>query len=63
MIGGRVIQIDTESPVKLWVCNAREGEACVHVEDDRSVGRPELGEEVWWQSGRVMFGGPDPKHG
>lgn len=63
MIGGRVIQIDMGPPIKLWVYSPGEGELCVHAEDDRGVGLPALGEEIWWQCGRIMFGGPDPKHG
>lgn len=63
MVGGRVIQIDPGDPVKLWVCQPGEGEMCVHARDDRGVGLPSLGEEIWWQAGRIMFGGPDPKHG
>ena len=62
MIGGRIIQIEAGPPVKLWVYSPEEGELCVHAEDDRGVGMPGLGEEIWWQSGRIMFGGPDPKH-
>ena len=63
MIGGRVIQIDQGDPVKLWVYQPGAGEMCVHAQDDLGVGLPALGEEIWWQAGLIMFGGPDPKHG
>lgn len=65
MIGGRAIEIDRDrkGDVRLWVYQPGEGEACVHAEDDMGAGLPSLGQEVWWQAGRIYFGGPDPKHG
>lgn len=55
MVGGTIIDIThANGAVKLWVCSD-EGEACVHVEDDRGIGLPHMGEIVWWQGGRVFF--------
>lgn len=59
MVGGNVLQIDSAGPaeVKLWVCNPKEGEGCVHVDPASGARLPRLGEEVWWQAGRVYFDG------
>ena len=63
MIGGMVIQSDaTEGATRLWVMDRNGDELCVHARD-KGEGLPGLGEECWWQSGEIMFGGPDRKHG
>lgn len=59
MIGGWVIEITSD---RLWCVNGSD-ELAVHFENDRDVRLPELGEEIWWQAGRIYYGGPDPKHG
>ena len=59
MIGGWVIE-RTED--RLWCVNGSD-ELAVHFENDRNVRLPKLGEEIWWQAGRIYYGGPDPKHG
>ncbi|MDG4650138.1 hypothetical protein P6F26_16945 [Roseibacterium sp. SDUM158017] len=64
MIGGRVIEIRHEGNcVRIWVYNPKESEMCVHADPDSGPRLPRMQEEVWWQSGRIYFGGPDPKRG
>jgi len=74
MIGGKVIEVaafppeaqDSLATHRIWVvgtgCEAGD-ELAFNVENDRGVRFPQVGETVWRQSGRVFFGGPDPKHG
>ena len=59
MIGGWVIEVTSD---RIWCINGND-ELAVHFENDRNVRLPELAEEIWWQAGRIYYGGPDPKHG
>lgn len=57
-VGGRIIQIREVRPgvSALWVLDVQKGyetETCVHVETETEM--PALGENVWWQSGKVMW--------
>jgi len=53
MIGGKVLQIDGSDPHKFWVTSAGEGEACVHATIPSDQRAPEIGESLWWQSGKI----------
>lgn len=59
-VGGRIIEIKTVSDTEtaLWVLdvsrdNCGETETCVHVETAPAM--PLLGDEIWWQSGKVYW--------
>jgi len=66
-VGGRLIEVlpmrleDGTSVVRLWVVDRSHGspgmgdETCVYAEPQESM--PAIGDEIWWQSGRVMFDG------
>ncbi|WP_306127948.1 hypothetical protein [Roseovarius sp. MMSF_3350] len=58
MVGGRVIEIAkvAEGKWRIWCVNGSD-ECAVFVEPDDAVGMPELGEEIWWQCGKVYFDG------
>jgi hypothetical protein len=63
MVGGRVIEVfpmtmgcslGAQEVVRLWVMDTKTAdELCVYVRPASIL--PEVGEEVWWQSGQVMF--------
>lgn len=65
MIGGRLIEMSKVGPgIRLWVTGSgRDGdserfdECCVHVEDGPEVRSLKLGEEIWWQAGKVYARG------
>ena len=68
MIGGKVIEIAARADgnSRLWVVGIHGDEPrelWVTVQNDTGVRMPNLGETVWWQSGRVYYGGPDRAHG
>ncbi len=64
-VGGRLIEIlpmraeDGDEVVRLWVVDRPRSscgvgdETCVYVEPQAAM--PSLGEEVWWQCGKVYF--------
>lgn len=59
-VGGRIIDIRAVSPTEtaLWVLdvsrsNSGETETCVHVETAPAM--PLIGDEIWWQSGKVYW--------
>ncbi|APX88627.1 hypothetical protein BV394_01865 [Brevirhabdus pacifica] len=60
MVGGKIIEImpigktpEGRSVSRLW-CVDRSGDECaVHVEDAPAM--PLLGDEVWWQAGKVYW--------
>jgi hypothetical protein len=64
-VGGRLIEIQPmtvrtdfdaqREVVRLWCVDRAGTEACVYVEPAEAM--PKLGEEVWWQGGKVMFDG------
>ena len=59
MVGGRLIQIAMLSPAaanfwRLWCVNGTD-ELAVNVRLRDGDPLPELGDEIWWQSGRVYF--------
>jgi hypothetical protein len=60
MIGGKIIEVRQD---RLWVVDRHGQEMCVNIENDAGVRLPRLGESVWWQSGRVFYGGPDKARG
>lgn len=69
-VGGRLIEIQpmtvlTDSGkrrevVRLWAVDRGGDETCVYVEPGSPV-MPKLGDEVWWQAGKVFFD-KDLKH-
>lgn len=74
MIGGKVIEVaefpdharDSMATHRLWVVGTgceSGSELAVNVHNDHGVRLPNVGETVWWQGGRVLFGGHDPSHG
>lgn len=60
-VGGRLIEIlpvrldDGTEAVRLWAVDRNGDETCVHAEPQATM--PKLGDEVWWQAGRIMFDG------
>lgn len=60
-VGGRIIEIqpmhtDSGKPViRLWVVDRHDTETCVYAEPFERRDGPFLGDEVWWQSGRIYF--------
>ena len=74
MIGGKVIEVaefpeharDSQATHRFWVMGIHGDEPhelAVHAHNNRGVRLPEIGETIWWQCGRIRFGGPDPKNG
>ena len=65
MVGGRIIEIrpmqivagaypgKPTDVVRLWVHNDPDDECAVFAEPADIM--PRLGEEIWWQSGRIYF--------
>lgn len=63
MIGGKVIEITDQ---RIWCIGTgcEEGdELAVFYENDQGVRLPALGETVWWQCGRIYYGGHDRNSG
>jgi hypothetical protein len=70
-VGGRLIEIlpmrleDGRDVLRLWVVDCPHGapgfndETCVYVEPQESL--PAIGDQVWWQAGRIYFDG-DRQH-
>ncbi len=61
MVGGRVIEIapaqfNTISIVRIWVISTARNsyDECI-VYAERGEVMPKLGDEIWWQSGRIYF--------
>lgn len=60
-IGGRVIQIkemttrDGVHVNRLWCVDRNGTETCVFAEWRPELESPQLGENVWWQAGLIMF--------
>ncbi len=54
MVGGRIIQIEEKRPgvTQLWCVNG--GDECA-VDVETAPAMPLLGDEVWWQSGKVYW--------
>ena len=56
-----MVQTDQDNPsfhrdvVRLWCCDRNGDETCVYVEPFDLAKGPQLGDEVWWQSGKVFF--------
>lgn len=62
MVGGKIIEIvpisataDGIAVSRLWCVDSNGDECAVHVEDAPAM--PLLGDEVWWQSGKVYWDG------
>lgn len=65
MVGGRIIEIQPmriiagpypgklTDVVRLWVHNDPDDELAVYAEPAEIM--PVLGDEIWWQSGRIYF--------
>ena len=54
MVGGWIIDIwHGRQKVRLWCVDRHGDELCVYVEPFEDG--PGLGDEIWWQCGRVMF--------
>jgi len=55
MVGGRIIEKShwPNFKVKLWCVDSNDDECAVMVEEAPLM--PELGQEIWWQSGKVYF--------
>ena len=70
-VGGKLIEWvelpddarDSLATHRAWVMDDDGTECCVELHNDQGVREPQLGEVLWWQSGRAFFGGPDPKRG
>lgn len=61
MIGGRVIAIERDMGIaRLWVVDRRTGDDCI-VMADTSEEVPTIGDDVWWQAGRIYWGPDDKK--
>lgn len=60
-VGGRVIEIahhkleDGMPVMRLWVVDRDGTETCVYSHQAPPEGLPHIGEEVWWQAGRIYF--------
>ena len=66
-VGGHIIEIQpmvitagshpgVPTPVKRLWCMDRSGdETCVYAEDYGAGDGPVVGDEVWWQAGRIFF--------
>lgn len=56
MVGGKIIEIrhDRADKVRLW-CMDRDGDECAVYVKPGADGLPNLGDEIWWQSGKVYF--------
>lgn len=58
-VGGRLIEIlpmtldDGDSVIRLWVVDRQGDETCVYSEPQDVM--PELGDDIWWQCGRIYF--------
>lgn len=55
MVGGKVIEITGN---RIWVVGIgpdEPHELAVFYENDLNCKLPVLGEEIWWQSGRIYF--------
>lgn len=57
-VGGRIIEsravtLDDVTLVRLWVCDRNGDEVAVFAEQSSDM--PKLGDEIWWQSGKIMF--------
>ena len=63
MVGGRLIEISYlgDCIVRLWCVGSQSGElfdeCCVHAEVPYDGVMPALGDEIWWQSGKIYFDG------
>jgi hypothetical protein len=65
MVGGRIIEIrpmrimagtypgKLTDVVRLWVRNEPDDECAVYAEPANCM--PKLGDEIWWQAGRIFF--------
>jgi len=55
MVGGWIIQIAQMKPgvSELWCVDIHGTETAVRVKTEADM--PSVGDEVWWQSGRVFF--------
>jgi len=55
MVGGWIIQIAQIKPgvTELWCVDRRGDETAVKVKTQADM--PSVGDEVWWQSGKVYF--------
>ena len=55
MVGGWIIQIQQVAPgvSELWCVDRHGNETAVKVQIEFDM--PSVGDEVWWQSGRVYF--------
>mgnify|MGYP001812776850 CR=1 FL=1 len=59
MIGGKVIEITDR---RIWCVGigSDDGDECaVFYENDHKARLPALGEEIWWQAGRIYYGPRD----
>lgn len=60
-VGGRLIEIRPmrheggDDVLRLWVVDRQGDETYVYAAPQDSV--PKLGDEVWWQAGRIIFDG------
>ncbi len=56
-VGGWIIQSEDKSKyvTELWVVDRDGTETCVAVETDLHM--PQVGDEIWWQSGKVYWDG------
>jgi len=56
MVGGWIIDIwRGREKVRLWCVDRHGDECCVYVEHFESERGPKIGDEIWWQCGKVMF--------
>lgn len=62
MVGGRLIEIapdrlvdNGQAVMRLWCMDRNGDECCVYSEPFEPKDGPQLGEEIWWQSGQIMF--------
>lgn len=58
MVGGRIIQITEKAPgvTQLWCIDTTYNDECA-VDVETAAAMPLLGDEIWWQSGKVYWDG------
>jgi hypothetical protein len=56
MVGGWIIDIwRGKEKVRLWCADRHGDECCVYVEPFEEHLGPDIGEEIWWQCGKVFY--------
>lgn len=65
MVGGTVLEVRREQQpetgrdvVRLWCIDARHGHDECAVWTELADDLPAVGDEIWWQSGKIMWSSP-----